>query len=64
MKRVLLSIVLLLAAGFSFAQEKNVKEAKSLADAVKPNFTEAEKLIGEALENPETKNQANTCYKK
>ena len=60
MKRVLLSIVLLLAVGFSFAQEKNVKEAKSLADAVKPNFAEAEKLIGEALESPETKNQANT----
>jgi tetratricopeptide (TPR) repeat protein len=60
MKRVLFSIVLLLAAGFSFAQEKNVKQAKSLAEDVKPNFSEAEKLIGEALENAETKNQANT----
>ena len=28
MKRVLFSMVLLLAAGFTFAQEKNVKEAK------------------------------------
>ncbi|WP_321437066.1 tetratricopeptide repeat protein [uncultured Bacteroides sp.] len=60
MKRVLFSIVMLLAAGFSFAQEKDVKQAKSLAEDVKPNFTEAEKLINGALENAETKNQANT----
>ena len=32
MKRVLFSMVLLLVAGFTFAQEKNVKEAKSIAD--------------------------------
>ena len=30
MKRVLFSMVLLLAAGFTFAQEKSVKEAKSI----------------------------------
>lgn len=60
MKRVLFSIVLLLVAGFSFAQEKDVKQAKTLAEDVKPNFTEAVKLINGALENAETKNQANT----
>ncbi len=60
MKRVLFSVILLLAAGFSFAQEKNVKQAKSLAEDQKPNFTEAEKLINEALENSETKSIANT----
>jgi len=49
MKRVLFSMVLLLAAGFTFAQEKSVKEAKSIANDVKPDFAQAEKLINEAL---------------
>ena len=44
MKRVLFSMVLLLAAGFTFAQEKSVKEAKSIANDVKPDFAQAEKL--------------------
>ena len=35
MKRVLFSMVLLLAVGFTFAQEKSVKEAKSIANEVK-----------------------------
>lgn len=34
MKRVLFSVILLLAAGFTFAQEKTVKEAKSIANEV------------------------------
>ena len=38
MKRVLFSMVLLMAVSFSFAQMKNVKEAKSMANDVKPNF--------------------------
>lgn len=38
MKRVLFSMVLLLAAGFTFAQEKSVKEAKSIANDVKPDL--------------------------
>ena len=42
MKRVLFSVILLLAAGFTFAQEKTVKEAKSIANEVKPNFNKAE----------------------
>lgn len=60
MKRVLFSMVLLLAASFSFAQEKAVKEAKSLASDMKPNFSQAEKLIKDALANPETKEKAET----
>ena len=36
MKRVLFSMVLLLVASFTFAQEKNVKEAKSIANGVNP----------------------------
>ena len=44
MKRVLFSMVLLMAVSFSFAQMKNVKEAKSMANDVKPNFKQAEQL--------------------
>ena len=60
MKRVLFSMVLLLAAGFTFAQEKSVKGAKSIANDVKPDFAQAEKLINEALNNAETKDNAET----
>ena len=60
MKRVLFSMVLLLAVGFTFAQEKSVKEAKSIANEVKPDFAQAEKLINGALTNTETKANADT----
>ena len=60
MKRVLFSMVLLLAASFIFAQEKNVKEAKSIAGGVNPDFAKAEQLINQALTNPETKDNAET----
>lgn len=60
MKKVLFSMVLLLAASFTFAQEKNVKEAKSIASGTNPDFAKAEQLINEALTNPETKDNADT----
>ena len=60
MKRVLFSVILLLAAGFTFAQEKTVKEAKSIANEVNPDFNKAEQLINQALTNPETKDNADT----
>ena len=60
MKRVLFSMVLLMAVSFAFAQEKNVKEAKSIAGEVNPDFAKAEQLINEALTNPETKDNAAT----
>ena len=60
MKRVLFSMVLLMAVSFAFAQEKNVKEAKSIAGEVKPDFAKAEQLINEAVTNPETKDNAAT----
>ncbi|MCB6720813.1 tetratricopeptide repeat protein [Bacteroides fragilis] len=60
MKRVLFSMVLLMAVSFAFAQERNVKEAKSIAGEVKPDFAKAEQLINEALTNPETKDNAAT----
>ncbi|KAA4183666.1 hypothetical protein F3D06_07560, partial [Bacteroides ovatus] len=55
MKRVLFSMVLLMAVSFVFAQQKSVKEAKSIANEVKPDFKKAEELINGALTNPETK---------
>ena len=53
-------MILLLAAGFTFAQEKTVKEAKSIANEVNPDFNKAEQLINQALTNPETKDNADT----
>ena len=60
MKRVFFSMVLLMAVSFAFAQVKNVKEAKSIANEVKPDFKKAEQLIKEALTNAETKDVADT----
>ena len=60
MKRVLFSMVLLMAVSFASAQVKNVKEAKSIANEVKPDFKKAEQLIKEALTNAETKDVADT----
>lgn len=62
MKRVFFSVILLMVASFSFAQVKDVKQAKNLAEDVKPNFAEAENLIKGALANDETKNDPNTWY--
>lgn len=61
MKRVVFSMAfLLVAGGLTFAQEKNVKEAKSIANEMKPDFAKAEELINQALTNPETKDNAAT----
>ncbi len=62
MKRVLFTIALCVAASTSFAQKKAVNEAQSIAKGTNPNFGEARTLIKEALENPETKNDAKTWY--
>ena len=53
-------MVLLMAVSFVFAQQKSVKEAKSIANEVKPDFKKAEELINGALTNPETKDDAAT----
>lgn len=57
MKRILLVTSLCLLAGFSFAQKKAVKDAKS---AMKSNIQEARDLIKPALTNPETANDQET----
>lgn len=60
MKKVILSIVLLLSVGSIYAQKSNLKAAKSAAEAEKPDFAKAQSLIDEALKNPETMNDPET----
>lgn len=60
MKKLLLSVALLMTSGLLLAQVSNVKEAKKLAEGANPDFPKAEALINEAMTNPETKDQANT----
>lgn len=63
MKRVLLfTAALCLVAGASFAQKNAVKEAEAIVKGQKPDFTEARNLIKGALENEETKADAQTWY--
>lgn len=62
MKRLLLTVALCVAASASFAQKKAVKEAQSIAKGSTPDFTEARSLIKGALENPETKDDAQAWY--
>ncbi|KAA6325184.1 hypothetical protein EZS27_025573 [termite gut metagenome] len=60
MKRILFSTALLMAVSFSFAQVKNVKDAKSIVNGSDPDFTKAESLIEAALVDPTTKDEPNT----
>jgi tetratricopeptide (TPR) repeat protein len=62
MKRVLLTVVLCIAASVSFAQKKVVNEAQSIAKGTNANFNEARDLIKGALENAETKDDPKTWY--
>lgn len=63
MKRLLLTVALCVAASSaSFAQKKAVKEAQGIAKVDKADFTEARALIKGALENPETKDDAQAWY--
>lgn len=63
MKRLLLTVALCVAASSaSFAQKKAVKEAQGIAKGDKADFTEARGLIKGALENPETKDDAQAWY--
>ena len=63
MKRLLLTVALCVAASSaSLAQKKAVKEAQGIAKGDKADFTEARALIKGALENPETKDDAQAWY--
>ena len=60
-KSLFLAALVLMSAG-CFAQKKNVSKARSLADAETPDYAAARQAINEALQNDETKDQANTWY--
>ncbi len=62
MKKLSLTLTLCLVAGLSFGQKKAVSEAKNEIKGDKPNITEARNLIKGALENPETKDLAETWF--
>ena len=60
-KSIFLAAFVLISAG-CFAQKANVSKARSLADAETPDYAGARAAIAEALQNDETKDQANTWY--
>lgn len=60
-KSLFLAVLVLISAG-CFAQKKNVSKARNLADAETPDYAAAREAIREALQNEETKGQANTWY--
>lgn len=61
MKKVIFLLALaIVGTGSAYAQKSKVKHAKKLASATTPKFDEAQKLIGEALVNEETKSNPYT----
>jgi tetratricopeptide (TPR) repeat protein len=54
MKKVILTASLFIASVSVFAQQGNVKEAKSIIEGTNPDFAKAEQLIGSALTDPST----------
>jgi len=62
MKRILFITALCLMASITFAQKKAVRGATFELKSATPNIAEARTLIKGALEDPETKNQAETWY--
>ena len=61
-KVTLVLFVLMSALTLGYAQSSNVRGADRLSDGSKPDYAEARKLIQQALENPETKDDAKTWY--
>jgi len=62
MRRSLFLAALVLISAGCFAQKANVKKAKNLCLQEEPDFAAARQAIGEALQNEETKDDANTWY--
>lgn len=60
-KSLILAALVLMSAG-CFAQKANLKKAKNYAMQETPDFAAARAAIGEAIENEETKNLAETYY--
>ena len=62
MKKLLLTVVLCLSVVLVFGQKKVLNEAKKEIGNSSPNFTDARNLIKQALQDVETKGQAETWY--
>jgi len=63
MKKIILLLAVTMSVSFAFAQKANVSKAKNKALALeKPDFSGARELIKPALEEPTTKNLANTWH--
>ena len=60
-KSIFLAALVLISAG-CFAQKNMVSQARNLADAENPDYAGARAAISAALQNDETKDQANTWY--
>lgn len=62
MKKLILSLFLVISFTFSFAQKANVSKAKNKALMESPDFASAREAIKLALQDSTTKNDANTYY--
>ena len=62
MKKLILSLSLIMAVSFAFAQKSNVSLAEKLATQDSPDFKAARKAIQEAMKDPTTMNDAKTYY--
>ena len=62
MKRIVFTLGLCLVTALSFGQKKAVADALKLAKNSRPNFTEARSKIKDALQHPETKDDAKTWF--
>jgi len=62
MKKIILSLFLVISFTFSFAQKSNVSKAKNKALMENPDFTGAREAIKLALADSTTKNLAETWY--
>ena len=60
MKKVILTVSLFVASVSVFAQQSNVKEARSIIEGTNPDFAKAEQLISAALKDPSTMNDPAT----
>ncbi|WP_310602958.1 tetratricopeptide repeat protein [Anaerosporobacter sp.] len=62
MKKLVFTVALCFVVGMTFAQKKAISAAKNEIKSDKPNIEEARNLIKGAMENPETKDNAETYY--
>jgi len=62
MKKLILSLILVISFTFTFAQKANVSKAKNKALMENPDFAGAREAIKVALQDPSTINDANTWY--